>query len=200
MIHEASNKTRQPKMFAHETKKPHKLLGAMLYVSQREASLPVHLENYKMLQQLPHLDMQPPLALTMSQSTSLLDLPPELRLLIFEHLIGPAGRIYISFKKRGTRIQVLPLHGSTGDGHGLLLVCRQIRGEFLPIYIGSAVGSARVIVTPVKNFSFNRVQRFLALYKDKVQPATNPSLSYGDFYDKEDREYVSIIRYSLKSS
>ncbi|GAB1737957.1 hypothetical protein NU219Hw_g2470t1 [Hortaea werneckii] len=124
----------------------------------------------------------------MSQSTSLLDLPPELRLLIYEHLIGPTGRIYISFKKRGTRIQVLPFHGSTGDGHGLLLVCRQIRGEFLPIHIESAVGSARVIVTPVNNFSINRVQRFLAFYEDKFKPATNSFLSYGDFYDKEGRD------------
>ncbi|KAI6910033.1 hypothetical protein KC318_g14966 [Hortaea werneckii] len=134
----------------------------------------------------------------MSQSTSLLDLPPELRLLIYEHLIGSIGRIYITFKKRGTRIQILPLYGSRGDGYGLLLVCRQIRSEFLPIYIESAVGSAREIVTPVKNFNFNRVERFLALYKDKFQPAKNSSLSYGNFYDKEDRKHISILRYSMK--
>ncbi|KAI7157876.1 hypothetical protein KC349_g5285 [Hortaea werneckii] len=91
----------------------------------------------------------------MCQSTPLLDLPPELRLLIYEHLIGSTGRIYISFKKRGTRIQIPRLCGSTGCGHGLLFVCRQIQNEFLPIYIESAVESAMQVVIPVKNFDFN---------------------------------------------
>ncbi|KAI6887178.1 hypothetical protein KC318_g3561 [Hortaea werneckii] len=135
----------------------------------------------------------------MSQSTSLMDLPPELRLLIYEHLLGPKGRIYIIFKKRGTLIQIPRLFGWPGGGHGLLLVCRQIRNEFLPIYIESAVDSAREIVIPVKNFNFKRVQRFLALYKDKFQPATNPSLGYGKFYEKEERKYGSLLRQSMKT-
>ncbi|KAI7218305.1 hypothetical protein KC333_g3687 [Hortaea werneckii] len=134
----------------------------------------------------------------MSQSTSLLDLPPELRLLIYEHLIGPTGRVYISFKKRGTQIQIPRLYGSTGGGHGLLLVCRQIRSEFLPIYIESAVESAMQIVIPVKNFDFSPIQRFLAVYKDKCQPAANPSLPYSDRHEKARKKYYQLLRRSLR--
>ncbi|KAI7300098.1 hypothetical protein KC315_g17330 [Hortaea werneckii] len=134
----------------------------------------------------------------MSQSTSLLDLPPELRLLIYEHLIDPRGRIYISLKKRGTRIQIPRSYGSTGCGHGLLLVCRQIRNEFLPVYIESAVESAMEIVIPVKDFNFKRLQRYLALYKDKFQPAANPSLPWGDRHEKAKKKYYSLFCGSLK--
>ena len=134
----------------------------------------------------------------MSQSTSFLDLPPELRLLIYEHLIGRTGRIYISFKKRGTRIQIPRLYGSTGGGHGLLFVCRQIRNKFLPIYNESAVESAMEIVIPVKNLDFKRVQRLLAVYKDKCQPAANPSLPYSDRHEKARKKYYQLLRRSLR--
>lgn len=132
----------------------------------------------------------------MSQQTSLLDLPPELRLLIYYHLRGPRGRIYISSTKRGARIQIPRLSGWPGGDHGLLFVCRQIRNEFLPICIESAVESAREIAIPVKNFDFQRIQRFLALHKDKCHPATNPSLGYGDCYEEENKKYISLLRQS----
>ncbi|GAB1725874.1 hypothetical protein NU195Hw_g2598t1 [Hortaea werneckii] len=103
----------------------------------------------------------------MSQKASLLELPPELRLLIYEHLPGPTGRIYINPKKRGTQIQTFD---HTDGGYGLLFVCRQIRNEYLPDYIETAVRSASQVVVPVKNFNFKTVHRFLAAHGGKRQP------------------------------